>query len=55
MAAVVDIRPYEESDLEAIVDFSLRAWAPVFDSMRAVLGDAIFARLHQPDWTRCRV
>jgi GNAT superfamily N-acetyltransferase len=22
----------------------------VFDSLRGVLGDAIFARLHQPDW-----
>jgi GNAT superfamily N-acetyltransferase len=47
----VDLRAYEEADLEAIVELSLRAWAPVFESMRAVLGDAIFARLHQPDWT----
>lgn len=49
--AAVGIRSYEESDLEAIVDFSLRAWEPVFESMRGVLGDAIFGRLHQPDWT----
>jgi GNAT superfamily N-acetyltransferase len=48
--AAVDIRRYEESDLDAIVEFSLRAWEPVFESMRSVLGDAIFARLHQPDW-----
>jgi GNAT superfamily N-acetyltransferase len=47
----VEIRAYEESDLEAIVEFSLPAWRPVFESMRRVLGDAIFARLHQPDWT----
>jgi GNAT superfamily N-acetyltransferase len=47
----VEIRPYEESDLEAIVDFSLRAWQPVFESLRHVLGDAIFARLHRPDWS----
>jgi len=51
LTAAVDIRAYEDSDLEAIVDFSLRAWAPVFESMREVLGDTIFARLHQPDWT----
>lgn len=51
MSVAVEIRPYEESDLEAIVAFSLRAWAPVFESLRRVLGDAIFARLHQPDWT----
>jgi len=49
--AAVDVRRFEESDLEAIVEFSLRAWEPVFESMRSVLGDAIFARLHQPDWT----
>ncbi len=46
----VEIRPYEESDLEAIVEFSLRAWTPVFESLRRVLGNAIFARLHQPEW-----
>ncbi|HEY7421857.1 MAG TPA: GNAT family N-acetyltransferase [Gaiellaceae bacterium] len=49
MAAVV-IRPLEESDLDAVVELSLRAWEPVFESMRAVLGDPIFARLHEPDW-----
>jgi ribosomal protein S18 acetylase RimI-like enzyme len=36
--------------LTAIVELSLRAWAPVFGSMRRVLGAAIFARLHQPEW-----
>jgi GNAT superfamily N-acetyltransferase len=46
----VDIRPYEESDVEAIVEFSLRAWEPVFESLRQVLGNSIFARLHQPEW-----
>jgi GNAT superfamily N-acetyltransferase len=48
--AAVVIRPLRESDLDAIVELSLRAWEPVFESLRAVLGDAIFARLHQPDW-----
>lgn len=48
--AGIEIRPYEESDLETIVEFSLRAWEPVFESLRQVLGDAIFMRLHQPDW-----
>jgi len=46
----VELRGYEESDLEPIVEFSLRAWTPVFESMRTVLGDAIFARLHRPEW-----
>lgn len=50
VSAGIEIRPYEESDLETIVEFSLRAWEPVFESLRQVLGDAIFRRLHQPDW-----
>jgi GNAT superfamily N-acetyltransferase len=44
------IRPFHESDLDAVVDFSLRAWEPIFDSLRQVLGDPIFDRLHDPDW-----
>jgi len=50
VTAGIEIRPYEESDVETIVEFSLRAWEPVFESIRRVLGDAIFTRLHQPDW-----
>ena len=45
----VEIREFREGDLETIVEFSLRAWAPVFGSVRGVLGDDIFLRLH-PDW-----
>lgn len=44
------IRAFEESDLDAVVELSLRAWEPVFESLREVLGDPIFTRLHQPDW-----
>jgi GNAT superfamily N-acetyltransferase len=51
VSAEFEIRPYEQSDLDAIVEFSLRAWEPVFESLRRVLGDPIFARLHQPEWT----
>jgi GNAT superfamily N-acetyltransferase len=50
VSARIEIRPFEESDSETIVEFSLRAWEPVFESLRRVLGDAIFTRLHQPDW-----
>ena len=50
MDDAVVIRPFQESDLDAVVELSVRAWEPVFDSLRGVLGDAIFARLHQPDW-----
>jgi len=44
-----DIRPFVERDLDAVIAFSLRAWEPVFASVREVLGAAIFLRLH-PDW-----
>jgi GNAT superfamily N-acetyltransferase len=49
MADLVEIREFQESDLAAIVDLSLRAWEPVFASLRGVLGDPIFFRL-KPDW-----
>lgn len=50
MNVVVEIRPFRESDVDTIVEFSLRAWEPVFESMRQVLGEPIFDRLHEPDW-----
>ncbi len=45
----VEIREFQGADLDAIVEFSVRAWEPVFDSLRKVLGDPIFFRLY-PDW-----
>jgi GNAT superfamily N-acetyltransferase len=43
------IREYRPSDEERVVALSLRAWAPVFDSLEQALGSELFARLH-PDW-----
>jgi GNAT superfamily N-acetyltransferase len=43
------IRAFHQDDLATIVEFSLRAWEPVFSSVRHVLGDDLFLRLH-PDW-----
>jgi hypothetical protein len=39
------IREFRKDDLAAIVELSLRAWEPVFSSVRQVLGDDIFLRL----------
>jgi GNAT superfamily N-acetyltransferase len=50
VASVVAIRRFQDSDLDAIVEFSLRAWEPVHESLRRVLGDPIYSRLHRPDW-----
>ena len=49
MAQDTAIREFREADLPAVVEFSLRAWEPVFASLRGLLGDDIFLRLH-PDW-----
>jgi ribosomal protein S18 acetylase RimI-like enzyme len=43
------IRSFNDRDAEAVIDLSLRAWAPVFASLERVLGSEIFGRLH-PDW-----
>ena len=56
----VMIRPFEEQDAADVVALSLRAWGPVHDSLREVMGDELFDLRHQPDSassaaTRCRV
>ena len=43
------VRPLKDRDVEAVVDLSLRAWAPVFESLGRVLGSELFQRQH-PDW-----
>jgi ribosomal protein S18 acetylase RimI-like enzyme len=43
------IRPLTPGDTAAVVEFSLRAWAPVFDSFRSVLGQRVYQALY-PDW-----
>jgi hypothetical protein len=46
----VDVRPYVAADRDAVLELSLRAWEPVFDSLRAMLGPSgVFGLLH-PDW-----
>ncbi len=43
------IRRFVESDVKAVVAFSLAAWAPVFASLEGQLGAAVFSLLF-PDW-----
>jgi GNAT superfamily N-acetyltransferase len=45
----LQIRPFRRDDAAELVDLSLRAWAPVFESLEAALGSIILLRLH-PDW-----
>jgi GNAT superfamily N-acetyltransferase len=44
------IRDAVAADHDAVVDLSLRAWAPVFASVNAVLGEELATRLHGADW-----
>lgn len=44
------IRPLESGDLGAVLDLSIAAWQPVFDSFAAILGSPLFDYLHPPDW-----
>lgn len=45
------IRPFQPADTELLTDLSLRAWEPVYDAWRALLGESIYA-LAYPDWRR---
>jgi ribosomal protein S18 acetylase RimI-like enzyme len=44
------LRPYVAADEDAAVALSLRAWAPVFDSVENALGSELNALLHGDDW-----
>lgn len=43
------LRPFASEDLDAILELSIRAWEPVFDSLERVLGSEMFLRMHG-DW-----
>jgi ribosomal protein S18 acetylase RimI-like enzyme len=47
--ATTTLRTYSPADCARIVELSLAAWAPVFASFRAVLGEDLYRRVH-PDW-----
>ena len=47
--AIATLRPFASEDLDALLDLSIRAWAPVFASLEQVLGSELFLRMH-PDW-----
>jgi ribosomal protein S18 acetylase RimI-like enzyme len=45
------VRPFVDSDLDEIVELSLLAWEPVFESFEKVLGPRVFPILY-PDWRK---
>ena len=45
----MQIEPYEDAKLEAVVELSLRAWAPVFASIESMMDPEVYREQH-PDW-----
>ncbi|NBC18924.1 MAG: GNAT family N-acetyltransferase [Bacteroidetes bacterium] len=44
------IRPYLDQDADDVVELSLRAWAPVFDSIKQVMDPAVYKLLYPEGW-----
>ena len=44
------IRPFEDRDADAVVDLSLRAWAPVFASIGQAMSPGVYQRLYPDGW-----
>lgn len=45
----VQIEPYMSQQLAAVVELSLRAWAPVFESLQSAMDPEVFQTFY-PDW-----
>ena len=43
------LRPHEFDDREFVLDLSIAAWAPIFESIESELGPDLFGRIY-PDW-----
>ena len=46
----MQIEPYEPDHVEAVVRLSLRAWAPVFDSLKQVLLPDVYEAFYPSGW-----
>lgn len=45
----MQIEPYEDSQLDAVIRLSLRAWTPVFDSIQKAMDLDVYREFY-PDW-----
>lgn len=43
------IRPFRDGDIDRVLEISILAWTPVFESFRRILGDSLSAIIY-PDW-----
>ena len=46
----LNIRPYNNSDLDDVVQLSLLAWEPVFSAWQRILGPELYPIAIYPDW-----
>lgn len=46
----MNIRPYHASDANAVVHLALRAWEPVFDSIRQVMEPEVYQAFYPDGW-----
>jgi hypothetical protein len=46
----MQIKPYDPSHLDAVVRLSLRAWEPVFDSLKQVLNPNVYQVFYPEHW-----
>lgn len=47
---VIAIHPYEPSQREAVIDLSLRAWAPVFEKMEPAVQPYVYGAFYPQGW-----
>ena len=46
----MQIEPFEDAQLDAIVRLSLRAWEPVFESLEQAMLPAVYRAFYRDDW-----
>ena len=46
------IRPFDERDINDIVELSLLAWEPVFIAWEQILGPTLYPIAIYPDWRK---
>lgn len=45
----LSIRPFHSTDMDRVLEISILAWTPVFESFRQILGATVFSIIY-PDW-----
>ncbi len=46
----MQIQPYDAKHLDAVIRLSLRAWAPVFDSIQSIMNPDVYREFYPDDW-----